>query len=106
MGDRCDSASELLPGRLSRICGTENLSTLETTILHASRMSTIDDLDYKIKVRIEDVPGYDSQIVLASDATLFVEQYAELGVKSEKDLMGKPVRAFYDGSRLIGLQRR
>lgn len=92
--------------RLQKVYGS-SLGTLETTIMKAAQLPSIDG--YKMRVTIEPLSlSYDSEIILGGngDAEHFQRSYFSDGVRCIDDLTGRPVTAFYDGQRLVGLQRR
>ncbi len=77
-----------------------------------SSSSTTPPAEYKLNVEVAlpdlvAASGYDRKIELTerTGSTLFKMLYqTHHGVKDEEDFQGKPVRAFYDGQKLVGLQ--
>lgn len=97
---------------LKFVCGEEGLYTLDTVITKAERLlrtSSGSDRDLvRLEVKGVTEPWYRNHVLITlRDVSEFMllDMY-RLGVRTERDLVGKPVRAFYMDTKLIGVQGR
>lgn len=94
---------------LEPVFGSKTLRTLDTVIQNVQQVPSPSD-KYRLRVEIKldsifEKSGYENALELGDDdnSMFFPVNY---GTRDLQELTGKPVYAFYDEKKLVGLQRR